>query len=154
MNLQTLNLSHNQLSTLDHPHYFSGLGKLLELDLSHNKILNLTNNVFSELKAIKILNSSFNHLIETSFYELLLPSLVHLDISYNLLVSLNPASYNVTRTGINAYYTLDTLDLSYNFIREIKLSDDNSKKNFKNTPFEKCSFLNLKNKVDLKIERF
>ena len=57
--LESLNMSHNKLTTLTE-HAFMGFTGLYALDLSSSSISSLPDNVFSELHSLQMLNLSSN----------------------------------------------------------------------------------------------
>ncbi|XP_039361936.1 toll-like receptor 4 isoform X1 [Mauremys reevesii] len=66
---------------------FSSLGKLQKLNISHNKLLTFDHPAYKPLQALTVLDFSSNQLtvLKEKALENLLSSLVHLDLSHNLL---------------------------------------------------------------------
>ena len=107
INLQRLNISHNQLTSLSEK-IFVPLIKLQELDICRNKLTSLPEKIFASLTNLQILNIFYNQLIslpENIFAPLI--SLQELYISFNQLISLPE--------NIFAFLTsLRILDLAFN----------------------------------------
>ena len=111
--LRVLNMSKNLLNGRRlEEHMFMDLRSLKELYLSQNPIEILKENLFNfmELPSIKILDlsSCSIHTIEESAIDL--PSLVHLDLSWNL-ISL------IDKSTLRMLNQLETLDLSHNRLK-------------------------------------
>ena len=111
-NLQSLLLSHNQLTQLPE-NIFSNLNQLQELDLSHNQLTQLPANIFSNLNQLEILLLSHNQLTqlpENIFSNL--NQLQELDLSHNQLTQL-PANI------FNNLNQLEILLLSHNQLTQL-----------------------------------
>lgn len=139
--IKFLNLSHNEIHDLLTFHFSVSLSthrskmcgvSLVEVDLSHNKLINFPPAMFSALNLLKVLNLSrneMNSLADRAFEGL--ASLSYVDLSDNKLSSLPPElfiettrlkeihlrnnSINVLAPGIFSYLNeLIVLDMSYN----------------------------------------
>ncbi|CAB3375491.1 Hypothetical predicted protein [Cloeon dipterum] len=107
--LQSLDLSRNRLSStwLDSD-TFSGLIRLVLLDISHNRITTLNPDFFKDLYTLQILNLE-NNLLETLPADTFSPlrNLHTLVLSFNKLANLDPYSFN-------GLYALSLLSLDNN----------------------------------------
>ncbi|CAL1568310.1 unnamed protein product [Knipowitschia caucasica] len=85
-NLELLDLSYNQLQTLS---LFSGCERIQTIDLHHNEIQELEENIFHGLMSLRSIDLSWNKLVSlkpNSFSGL--PALTKLDLSFNCIVAL------------------------------------------------------------------
>ncbi|XP_044738944.1 toll-like receptor 6 [Chrysoperla carnea] len=122
--LEVLELSHNELtSQWINRDTFSGLIRLIILNLSHNKIQRIDNGVFNDLYSLQILNLEYNQIeviAENSFSTL--KNLHALILTSNNIKEINENHFN-------GLYVLNILYLDYNKISKIH---QNSFENFTN----------------------
>lgn len=90
-----LNISHNRLSNLT-AHMFAGLGTIDTLDLSNNHVSFIDPNVFDGLKGLVVLS-----------------------LAYNNLSSLSGSVLSATHNSFNGYRKLNTLDFANNDITQL-----------------------------------
>ena len=138
-NLKNLNLSHNQLSIIDNT-LFSSLSELEELDLSHNQLSIIDNTIFSSLLQLETLNLSHNQLsiiYKNGFSSLF--NLINLNLSDNQLTNI-------------LFTKLDTVE-KFKLIN-LKILNLNNNKIIINDFNTYCKILlsNLPNLIDLQIE--
>ncbi|XP_070559105.1 leucine-rich repeat serine/threonine-protein kinase 2-like isoform X2 [Ptychodera flava] len=119
-NLKSLDLSNNKLQEFPEA-FFLGLPALETLDLESNELKSLPPNAAEKLTSLKVVKLSRNQLATAAphfipKFLLNLPNLQTLDIRYNGLENLPPPSYWKT-------FSLDGLQLSFNNIRELDISD-------------------------------
>ena len=112
VNLESLDLSHNELGLLE-PAAFFGLKKLKDLDLSHNRLRNLPADSFSDLISLRKLDASHNQLATFSANMFSADNLLsELDLSNNKIASLPSDSFS-------RLSQLRDLDLSFNAITDL-----------------------------------
>lgn len=109
VNLQTLNLTRNQIANI--PSTFTNLTKLYSLNLNNNKIINV--NIISQMTQIGILDLGNNNL--TSLEMNNLTNLYTLDIEHNQLTDI---------PFLNCLINLNRLDISHNHITTFPDIDD------------------------------
>lgn len=112
--LQVLHLSHNQLSSRwVNRDTFSGLVRLVILDLAHNNLTRVDSNLFHDLYSLQILNLEHNNIdviVEGAFAEL--KNLHALTLSHNNIIRIE--SYH-----FSGLYALNQLQLDSNRIEHI-----------------------------------
>lgn len=116
--LVILNLGFNRLSKIDH-HVFRNLYKLKSLNLQHNSIEMINDNVFSDLKELQVLSLSYNKLkiIERNYFSELYV-LNQLFLESNQIEEINDRAFeNLTQ--------LSDLNLNDNKLNEIPLGMKN-----------------------------
>ncbi|CAL4125556.1 unnamed protein product, partial [Meganyctiphanes norvegica] len=104
-NLVSLDVSHNWIKIIE-TRAFRGLYQLVHLDISHNKIKDLSGYTFDGLQR-NLQNLSLANTTLSTVPDLDLPSLVHLNISHNILTFL-PSINMANLTSVRV------LDISYN----------------------------------------
>ena len=112
VNLESLDLSHNELGLLE-PAAFFGLANLKDLDLSHNRLGDLPANSFSDLISLSKLNASHNQLVTFS------ANMFSVD---NLLSELNLSNNRIANLPADSFSRLSQLrdlDLSFNATAEL-----------------------------------
>ncbi len=103
MNLQKLNVGHNNISSL-HSRTFSGLLNLVEVDLSQNSLASVPSHAFTLSRSLMILNLAFNPITEVrsdAFGHL--RQLTKLDLSY--------CQISILQSG--AFHNLGSLERLY-----------------------------------------
>ncbi|KAK0044157.1 protein toll [Biomphalaria pfeifferi] len=113
--INIINLSYNDISEV---HSLRDMGRLKILDLSHNKIHEISGNAFVNLKYLNTLFLGNNRLFKLDL-QMLLPSsnLEKLDVSHNYILSVNEGNIvNISKTTLE-------LDLQYNRLSNPPLKD-------------------------------
>ncbi|CAI4230952.1 unnamed protein product [Auanema sp. JU1783] len=113
--LQVVNISHNELQSVG-PYVFSDSEHLAQLDLSHNQISLIFRDSLSKCSQLRRLNLSHNRLNTYDDAFTVIPSLRHLDISFNRLTSL---IWTTLPTK------LEHLTASYNSIQQLSTTEGN-----------------------------
>ncbi|PSN52710.1 hypothetical protein C0J52_09377 [Blattella germanica] len=111
---ERLNFSENSINEISR-YGLSGLNKLVTLDLSRNKISNLTFGIFEALSSLQYMSLARNSLVEIDEYIFwLLPNLTSLDFSYNRIISIKERTFQKQNE-------LRWLSLSNNKIKHIPI---------------------------------
>ncbi|XP_047525405.1 protein artichoke-like [Pieris napi] len=115
LSLKNLNLSRNFIETLPSGSLMAAenrISSLIVVDLSYNRISNITTNAFKYLSNLMELYLNYNNIIYIEDNEFgSLNSLVSLNLKNNKLVSINMTLVNLK--------LLQDLDLSFNYIKSI-----------------------------------
>ncbi|CAH1112884.1 unnamed protein product [Psylliodes chrysocephalus] len=107
--LQYLDLSNNKLTILP-DNVFTSLGLLQYLDLSYNPLRSNFKELFHYAQSLKYLDLSNSWIMDTPYFPL--PNLVHLNLSHNLIETIN-------KNSIQQLIKLKSIDLSFNAIEEV-----------------------------------
>ncbi|KAH9503196.1 hypothetical protein Btru_068454 [Bulinus truncatus] len=110
-----INLSYNSIGDIDS---IRDMGQLRVLDLSHNKIRNISSNAFVNLKYLRKLILSNNRLLRLDL-QMFLPNsrLETLDVSHNFILAVNEGNLvNLSRSTLE-------LDVRYNRLSNPPLKD-------------------------------
>ncbi|XP_052003047.1 toll-like receptor 13 [Xyrauchen texanus] len=150
--LQTLNLSCNDISSLHH--VFHDLHNLTELFLGNNKLTNIDTLLFLNLTNLKTLDLRRNHLHN---FSVLVQSIMHLsrltklDLSYNSLTTLHhstrlPQSLASLYLSDNKLYTLGCDKSFLKYVKVLDFSDNTrlSSKAFQDLNLENIKYLRLR----------
>ncbi|XP_052000186.1 toll-like receptor 13 [Xyrauchen texanus] len=150
--LQTLNLSCNDISSLQH--VFDDLHNLTELLLGNNKLSNIDIFLFSNLINLKTLDFRRNHLNNFSILVQSitnLSSLTKLDLSFNNLTTLHhstrlPQSLSSLYLSDNKLYTLECDKSFLKYVKVLDFSDNIrlSYKAFQGLNLENIKYLHLR----------